>query len=1776
MFALLPYSVYWSTLCKYLARKRSAMKKKLFLILPLLVLATLAIFWQTIFAHFLTYSTKQYTLKRFGVALESENVVKEEGFWVFKSLSIKRHDVSLSAENLKVKFDWSPLQHTMAITMKVNNSEIAIGDKTADLAALFSDILPKSLPFWMLNVESVCEIENGRASWVVDRNQRESAAFHLALMGNDQHQELELSVWLDEEEREKNAFRLQLDKELGKGIGTFLTFQQVECGKIARGFEAAGHPLKGWEIRSGMIDGDVQVSWPEQHAPYAIGKARVVDLVFEQPAKKMAGEVKEAVLDIHMEHVKGQIPSLDGRVEFLKGTSLAFHRQGETFWKIDQLSGGIYFRPERTVMIDIEGECKHELCDFHLTLDGEAQLVDKQNAALEVAARLFSEKGRETVVRFIAEQLGPQNHQAELSFENVGPDEFAFVQEALARYAPDWNAFHIHRGAMNAKGVASMIGWQLTDLDIQQVEVNALHFDINALDLSASVNRVFGDFTIHLLEEDPLKTIDADFHISDGQLISRNLTGTVCCLDNVKTELTVRQGIVQKSEIQGEFAGLKGTVGIDWMARDKIVQVNFSGSSERLAPFLPVHFRSSFIRSFASDELAIVADVGFENDRLSVSGKARLEKQEVDFGFQLEKSSEKLWKSWPADELAASYWENVGLEVMQAVLPPIASPTVLYESNWIRSETGIAGLVLRNGWFKIEKMDLNRFAAPFLFPSDQMAISGTGSFRGGFDQNILRVEYEADQFVMENRFIKIEADHIGNQDKVYAAHYFDFKEGAHFGSIPMRKARYLEKNTGLEFSPTDAQVTLEGKKVHLSQIETDCMGIQMAGEIDIDFGEPDDDIFDLEIRVQRVKGGLKNAQQLMAQFNPDLWLFQFPVDGRISLRDEGAYFKFSFFPGDFTLDAVLKGKVQEGTIAVDQEGRSGLRDLQLQFAYDHRNHLFEINHLQADIQWQNVSTGYQVYGDHIRFDDIEDGKSSFDFWLGDHTRDLVRFVGKTQKEWNTDNSSYIAVHIDHHLTHAGNVHPSSFLMRLNNWTEVDKFQLGMKIDLDSLLNDLRTISHSNIGNSLGKIGKEIQAIRQAGGVLDVHYKFDHQTNEVAYRVSGKEIKWNNLKAQTLELIGTKADQKWTVERFQWDEKIASGVFAPENDGWKVDRLRFRNSDIVSVYLNGFVSPQKKRLDGRVQEIQIDLAQMSGTPEIDLFTSANDPHGRLTGYGNINFEWGLGRTPWKMEAILDVALTDWDAKGMHFEDAQNASCHFISDQGITMRKLQTKVLDPENRETLALVDMEKVQYDFSTGEILFDELKFEAPAQQLPKFSRQLEQSFPKFVTPGMGETIRNCKLEGVFKGIMQYEMTPPYTAVRLELEDGVYNFLNTQHRLSNFVMDYDPFEFTVTSGYQLNENDVWLYARSSSPSLAYGELVLTDESPEQVQKQSPKEALYFDWENDPETGICFRRIVGEFQGLQVVLEKDPTQAPSREALYLVGSVGIHGMRSRGFFPKQMAEKFVTWRIGDGYELQGKWRFLKNHSESYGDKLHFVGKLKGDRFQLKGFQFDSLQAHMEYTPTAIRINDLVVNDASGVLKSDRIDILKTDLGTWAFAMPLMTVSQFRPSLLQEEGMPRPSTRKPMVIQELVLEKTQGNLSDSRTMIGKGSFYFSNRSKKLLQNTIFQIPSDIISRIGLDPAVLTPVTGTVQYEIHDGRVYLTRFKDIYSDAKLSKFYLASTHPSTVDFDGGLNVQVKMKQYNLIFKLAELFTFNIQGNLKKPVYSVQKQHSETASSR
>jgi hypothetical protein len=184
------------------------------------------------------------------------------------------------------------------------------------------------------------------------------------------------------------------------------------------------------------------------------------------------------------------------------------------------------------------------------------------------------------------------------------------------------------------------------------------------------------------------------------------------------------------------------------------------------------------------------------------------------------------------------------------------------------------------------------------------------------------------------------------------------------------------------------------------------------------------------------------------------------------------------------------------------------------------------------------------------------------------------------------------------------------------------------------------------------------------------------------------------------------------------------------------------------------------------------------------------------------------------------------------------------------------------------------------------------------------------------------------------------------------------------------------------------------------------------------------------------------------------------------------------------------------------------------------------------------------------------------------------GDYTLFCPSLVVTKFRPSLLQSKGEKAPSLVKPLIMKEIVVNNLKGPLNDPSKWQASGRLTFQNKAKKRFGNTIFQVPADILSRLGLDLSALNPVSGGIDFKIEEGKVYLTKFKDVVSQGKLSKFYLAkSKSGSYMDFDGNLNVQIRMKQYNLLFKLAELLNVSVKGTITKPTYSLQSKAKKAA---
>ena len=175
--------------------------------------------------------------------------------------------------------------------------------------------------------------------------------------------------------------------------------------------------------------------------------------------------------------------------------------------------------------------------------------------------------------------------------------------------------------------------------------------------------------------------------------------------------------------------------------------------------------------------------------------------------------------------------------------------------------------------------------------------------------------------------------------------------------------------------------------------------------------------------------------------------------------------------------------------------------------------------------------------------------------------------------------------------------------------------------------------------------------------------------------------------------------------------------------------------------------------------------------------------------------------------------------------------------------------------------------------------------------------------------------------------------------------------------------------------------------------------------------------------------------------------------------------------------------------------------------------------------------------------------------------------WFFSMPNLSIKNFRPHLLKNVNDSNTSKFKTLIIRRTEMESISGKLDNLSTWRMKGFLHFLNPSRKDFFHPIFIFPVEIFSNLGLAPQTLNPVTGIIYYDLQDNKFYLNKFKDVYSEGRGSKFYLATGSPSWIDINGNLSIQIRMKQNNLMFKLAELFTVSIEGNIRKPKYSLKK---------
>ncbi|MCH9609335.1 MAG: hypothetical protein S4CHLAM45_04760 [Chlamydiales bacterium] len=633
-----------------------------------------------------------------------------------------------------------------------------------------------------------------------------------------------------------------------------------------------------------------------------------------------------------------------------------------------------------------------------------------------------------------------------------------------------------------------------------------------------------------------------------------------------------------------------------------------------------------------------------------------------------------------------------------------------------------------------------------------------------------------------------------------------------------------------------------------------------------------------------------------------------------------------------------------------------------------------------------------------------------------------------------------------------------------------------------------------------KIEGELLLFSTDRTLLDVKGSFDRLKEEIL--ITGEDVL----------IKGFGEEGHYYFPKITCGNWIADIQTKNRSDSIEIEELKVTHPEKGELYFSGLYNKEQKRLRGEVEKLEIELSPL-------ISRSLWSPKGHLSASGELD---------WTMEEVkgnLLASSTDLEFGSIPFKEGRDLKFSFSSAEGLTV----------EGLELLGEYRLEKLHYDFDYQKLVLDNFDFTLLPDRLPKVAELAKSLFPGKIHDSFFEAIKELKEEDLLEGKLMVEVYPQNLFFSLHLKDGLYHFLDQSWDLKNFTLSYDPMELNLKTETSCCGKECAIHLKTDSLTLMEGELSITDE----------KDTLTALWQRFPNHEWTIKQIEGAFFGFAANLVNE--NPDGSDLLEMKGSVEVDPQ----FLPQ----------LGGVYLLTGNFDLLKSDLAN----STFYGSIKGSHCTYESVEVESLIGECYLSQALFELRDLCIDDWSGRLFLDRAVFFKQE--DWQFHLSHLALQDFRLSRLTSRWTTRERGKRPLYrsffIPTFELNDFSGTLSNHLSYQGGGELHFTNYPRKTLFSHLMLVPTEISARIGLDLTNLIPARGTIVYTIEEGKIHLNDFQDVFSDGKHSRFYLAENSPATIGFDGEMNISIKMKQYNLLLKLAELFTISVKGSVFQPSY-------------
>ncbi|MBA2727520.1 MAG: hypothetical protein H0U49_05025 [Parachlamydiaceae bacterium] len=1451
---------------------------------------------------------------------------------------------------------------------------------------------------------------------------------------------------------------------------------------------------------------------------------------------------------------------------------------------------GNFSLTEGNAALALEGTCHYCGKDSDLSINGKAIFEGVKIDSSDLIVDLKNS----AKIHFLSNSKEKGSNSGELALTNFGKDEFSLVKSVLSDSFKPINLVEMQAGNFDVNLKGLMRNGRPELLNIENVALRDLHIDFPLWQLSAFFPNAAASASIDLTSENIANTLDLEVTMKDCKIELQSLYGPrdlsrplnllfappgsiIKPCEKIDAHFSLKQGRLQKSSLEGEFVGLNGKMELDGGSAETLVNIHLSGEHVELAKLFPDAIRQGVGRCFPGDLLNIDASVQRHPMGVTVGGRVNIidsqtqKEYPIGLNFDLIKTTDDLWQQWPPHPHADNYWNNIAMEAMQAFMPGILNPSLLLCSEWMQQQLGWNGLIIQNGSFAAPEMPLEKFVEPFLFEYEQFKLTGLGDFEGSFDFNGATVRYHTNTLTLENDDLTFEVLAISDVDNkpistFSGEHYFDFKRKTHYGDFSFDRATYYEKNKGLLYTDFKSNAISEGSRIFLKDIVTCCHQVWFTGAIDIDYSYPEPGYFDVDVSIESMDGKVSDLQGIFSHFEHLQKLSSLPLEGDVALEKSGGLLRFAFEQDDFRLQAKSKGTLTNCSFDSQIPGIV-LDGLSLTFDYDHEEKTLELEALKGDLHLgiENQNCPFIIDGSVMNIVDVSKGISYFDFHIDGAAGQLLRLKGKSYPS-STEINAPLHYSFDKNLTHFGSFHPTVFDLSMDNDFQIELFQLKLPFNFEEMLRHVRPIIVNAEAENDG-----LNAILQEGnkGFCSIDLSYDSGLSQFMYNLKGRDLLLSGRQIKNGFINGKKKGSRWSIEQMQLDRLSVAADVIKNEDNWTFEFLGLSWDDSLLAGLEGVYSIDQKTFNGRINLLEAELNKLGDWPECEEVAAKFFPGGHYKASGQISLELLKQEPGWKVRTELNGSLSKFEFLGIHFNDLNNVTCHWNSHERLSFGKFATSFSAIPYGLCLGSMSFDKAEYDLVNKELVMDNVQVDTSAEYLNGFTALLKAGFPDEVSDSTADLIKNCKLQGPLHAKVDLRVSPNKHNFNMEIPDGKYWFKGSEHEITNFKLISEPEHIQIVTKYHYTQMPFWLSYSCLGPRLDHGMIYIANNPEVFKRREMSSELVGISWRDDPANGLVFDEVRGQFCGLGIDLRNAMAIDVPPNMMALSGQVSLDIPVASHLLSEEMRNGLGSWGVGKGYFLQGQWLLKKSGPEDLTSPFIFIGKLFGNAVAFDGYEFESLDCQLDWSSERMQFSNLWLQDPAGSLQIERLTMLDTNQGElWGLSLRNLTITNFRPSLLKHINQPTPRPMSHFVIPRLDLGELSGVMGIPASFKGNGVFHFTNHSKKVLHHPLFVIPKEILHRIGLDMGVMTPVTGSIFFDIHDEKVFLTKFKDVYSEGKLSKFYLPNNFNSTVDFEGNLNLQVRMKQYNLLFKLAELFTVNVDGNIEKPTYSLKKQ--------